>query len=113
MFVDDRTRLNHMRAAAEQACEFIKTRNREDLNRDPMLLHELVRVIEIIGEAARHVSEEVKSSNPDIAWVDIIGMRNRLVHGYFTVDYDVVWDTAATYIPVLLEQLKRVKGGNE
>jgi uncharacterized protein with HEPN domain len=53
------------------------------------------------------------SFRPDIARIDIIGMRNRLVHGYFTVDYNVVWDTAATYIPVLLEQLKRVKGGNE
>jgi uncharacterized protein with HEPN domain len=97
MFADDMTRLNHMRTAAEQACEFIKGRNREDLNRDPMFLHALVRVIEIIGEAARHVSLEVKSKNPDIAWIDIIGMRNRLVHGYFTVDHDVVWDTATTY----------------
>lgn len=79
-----------MVVAATQACEYTESRKREDLLTDSMLLHALVRVIEIIGEAARHVSDELKSNNPEIAWVDITGMRNRLVHGYFCVDYDVV-----------------------
>ncbi len=94
MYPDDRTRIHHMMAAAAQACEFTESRRREDLLTDSMLLHALVRVIEIIGEAARHVSDDLKSKNPEIAWIDIVGMRNRLVHGYFSVDYDVVWDTA-------------------
>jgi len=68
-----------------------------------------VSVIEIIGEAARHVSDELKSKNPEIAWIDIVGMRNRLVHGYFSVDYDVVWDTATLYVPELLVQLKKIR----
>ncbi len=98
-----------MVVAATQACEYTESRKREDLLTDSMLLHALVRVIEIIGEAARHVSDELKLNNPEIAWVDIIGMRNRLVHVYFCVDYDVVWDTATLYVPELLNQLKKIK----
>ncbi len=109
MFYDDRTRIHHMMVAATQACEFTESRKRGELQTDSMLLHALVRVTEIIGEAARHVSEELKSKNPEIPWTDIVGMRNRLVHGYFNVDYDVVWDTATLFIPELLDQLKKIR----
>lgn len=108
MYLDDNTRLKHMLAAARQANQFISGRSRDDLYSDPMLLYALLKVIEIIGEAASRISDDFKIKNPEIAWIDIVGMRNRLVHGYFAIDHDIVWETAKHYIPDLIAQLEKI-----
>jgi len=59
----------------------------------------VIRNLEIIGEAANKLSPELRSSQPDIPWVDIIGMRNRLIHGYLTVNLDIVWSTVHEVLP--------------
>lgn len=82
-----------MLEAIREALSFAKGRSRADLNHDRMLLHSLVRCIEIVGEAAVHVSEEFKSGFPAFPWAELAGMRNRLIHAYFDIDLDIVWDT--------------------
>jgi uncharacterized protein with HEPN domain len=62
---------------------------------------EFDRHLQIIGEAARHVPDEVRGMAPDIPWNKIIGMRNILVHGYFTIDLDIVWDAVQQDVPLL------------
>ena len=76
--------------------------------KNPMLLHALVRVMEIIGEAASRISEKYQDEHPEIPWKRMIGMRNHLIHGYFTIDSDVIWDTATTEIPELIETLRKL-----
>ena len=65
-----------------------------------------VRSIEIIGEASKKLSEDVKSKQPDIEWRKVAGMRDRLIHDYFGVDYTIVWDVATTKLPDLREKLQ-------
>ena len=71
-------------------------------------LHQLaiLKAVEIIGEAASRISEETKAKHPGIPWSEIIGMRNRLVHGYFAVRLDRVWRTVQEDLPPLIAQLE-------
>ena len=75
-----------------------------------MLTLALLKSLEIIGEAANGVSSVIQNRYPGIPWRDIIGMRNRLVHVYFDVDLDLVWDTIRTDLPPLIVELERVLG---
>lgn len=106
MHVEDRIRLQHMIEAAETAIEFISNRQRLDLDHDRMLLFALVRAIEIIGEAASKISEETKTAYAEIPWKAIIGMRNRLIHAYFDIDTQIVWETVKREIPALLLKMR-------
>ena len=108
MYIDDRTRVMHMLDAAKQAQDFIQGRKRADLDEDVMLMHALIRVTEIIGEAGRHISDTFKSNHPEIPWIDVMDMRNRLIHGYFKVNLNIVWDTVIHDIPVLIKQLEKI-----
>ncbi len=108
MYVDDQQRIRHMLDAALNATEFITDKSRNDLNKNPMLLFALVKTLEIIGEAARGISDEFKENHPEIPWIDIIGMRNRLIHGYFDIDLDIVWNTVKSDVPALKEKLEMI-----
>lgn len=93
MSPDDRWRIGHMIEAAEQALAFVTGRRRTDLDRDPMLLMALTRAVEIVGEAASQVSDAGRAELAGIPWPQIVGMRNRLVHAYFDINRDILWDT--------------------
>jgi uncharacterized protein with HEPN domain len=101
MFQDDRVRLQHMLEAVLEVIEFTQDAERSDLDDDRKLKHALVRLLEIIGEAAVGMSSSIKEDHPDIPWKEMIGMRNRLIHGYFDVDLDIVWQTVSKDIPPL------------
>jgi uncharacterized protein with HEPN domain len=73
-----------------------------------MLNLSLVRLLEIIGEAARGISTEFRNIHPDLPWRSMIGLRDRLVHGYFDINLDIVWQTIAEDLPSLLSQLKKL-----
>ena len=88
---DDRVRMLHMVDAAESVEQFVAGKKRGDLDTDRMLLFAVVRAIEVVGEAASRVTDETKATSPAIPWASIVGMRNRLIHGYFDIDSDVVW----------------------
>jgi uncharacterized protein with HEPN domain len=65
-----------------------------------------VKCIEIVGEAASRISEETRQQAPQMPWQDIVSMRNRLIHAYFDVDLDRVWDTVEGDLPFLMTQLE-------
>ncbi len=66
-----------------------------------------------MANAANNVTSELAERNPQVPWIDIIGMRNRLVHGYFDVDVDVVWKTYIEFVPKLIEQLEAILAQEE
>jgi uncharacterized protein with HEPN domain len=107
---EDRVRLLHMIDAAEAVAQFVAGRNREDLDRDRMLLFALVHAIEILGEAANKISPDVQSAAPQIPWKAIVSMRNRLIHGYFEINGTIVWNTATVEVPALLPPLRALAG---
>lgn len=101
----DTDRLRHMRDAANAALGFIQGRGRVDLDTDLMLQFALVRALELIGEAADKLPDSTHSAHPSIPWSEIIGMRHRLIHGYFDVDLDIVWNVAIRKLPDLITWL--------
>lgn len=104
---EDDARLRDMLDYAGKAVEAISSRSRADLDRDAVLAAALERFVEIIGEAASRVSDERKAAAPDIPWRQIVGMRNRLIHGYGAVDRDVLWDVVHDDLPDLAAKLQR------
>jgi len=108
MHRNDLIRLRHIFDAGREAVAFSSGRSREDLDKDRMLSLALVRLLEIIGEAARGISQEFRDVYPDIAWKKMVGMRDRLIHGYFDVDLDVVWETVIEDLPPLITHLERI-----
>jgi uncharacterized protein with HEPN domain len=103
---DDRIRILHMIDAAESVEQFAAGKKRGDLDTDRMLLFAIVRAIEVIGDAAGKVTDETQAASPGVPWASIIGMRNRLIHGYFDIDSDVVWKTVTEEMPALQRSLK-------
>ena len=93
--------------AARTAVRFAGEHQRGDLDSDELVAHGLVRLIEIIGEAAARGSPATQSALPTLPWPAIIAMRNRLVHGYYDVDLDVVWHTLTDDLPPLIQELER------
>ncbi len=108
MHKNDDIRLRHMMDAAKEAFAFVRNRSRSDLDHDRMLAHALVRCIEIIGEAAAQITKETQRQFPDIPWPSMVAMRNRLIHAYFDIDLDRVWDTVTDDLPPLLTALNDI-----
>jgi len=106
MVRDDQVRLRHMLDAAKEAVGFAKGRSRTELDTNRMLSLSLVRLLEVIGEAAYGISPSFRESYPDMAWKQMSGMRNRLIHGYYDVNLDIVWKTVTEDLPVLIKQLE-------
>ncbi len=105
---DDLVRVKHMLDAAREACGFVRDKSRQTLDSDRMLVLSLVRLIEVIGEAAAQTSQAFQDTHPEIPWAQIIAMRNRLIHAYFDVDVDRVWDTVVDDLPPLMVALERM-----
>ena len=105
---DDLTRIKHMLDAAEKAMSFVEGKTFQDLLNDEMLALALVKLIEIVGEAASRVSKEYRDKNQQIPWSAMIGMRNRLVHAYFDINKKILWQTTQEDLPCLIEELKKL-----
>ena len=104
----DRVRMQHMLDAAGEAAGFIRGKSRADLDGDRLLALGLVKCVEILGEAASRVSAEARDRHSQIPWRDIVGMRNRLIHAYFDVDLDQVWNTVTGDLPPLAAELEEI-----
>lgn len=86
---------------------------RNDLDNDRMLTLSIVKSIEIIGEAAAKVTNETRNKCPEIPWTNIVAMRNRLIHVYFDIDLDRVWDTLTDDLPPLINVLENLISSEE
>ncbi len=109
----DRIRLQHMLDHATEAMQMTCGRARADLDTQRQLNLSLVRLLEIVGEAATRVSEPTRRFHPEIAWQEIAGLRNRLVHGYDEVDFDILWDIIQLDLPPLIATLTSILGQKE
>jgi uncharacterized protein with HEPN domain len=105
---NDLVRVRHMLDSGREALSYIAGHQRADLEHDRMLVHALVRCIEIIGEAASRTSAECRTEIATIPWIDIVGMRNRLIHAYFDINLDLVWDTVQDDLPPLIAELEKI-----
>ncbi len=95
---------------ALEAVAMARGKTRADLDKDRQLNLALVRLLEIIGEAASRIPKEEQSRCADISWSEIISLRNRLIHGYDTVDFDILWQIVSQDLPGLIESLREVLG---
>ena len=100
--------LKHMLDHAQKAVALARGRKSTDLDNDLTFNLALTRLVEVIGEAANRVPQEIQSDHPEVAWTEMIGMRNRLIHGYDEVDLDFLWSVVRSDLPTLVGQLKRM-----
>lgn len=105
---EDLTRFRHMLEHAMEASDLCAGKNREDLDADRVLELALTRLVEIVGEAAARVSREAQARYPHIPWPEIVGLRNRLIHGYDAVDLDILWDIVQIDLPPLIVSLRQI-----
>jgi uncharacterized protein with HEPN domain len=105
---EDKIRIQHMIDALNETLTFTDNVSEKDFFQNRMLILSVIKEIEIIGEAASKISEEMKLKYPEIPWKDIIGMRNRLIHGYFEVNIELVWNTIKINLPQLLSLLQKI-----
>lgn len=109
----DLIRLQHMLDATRKALHFCVGKQRADLDTDEMLALALVRLIEVVGEAASKVEPATQARYPSIPWPLIISARNRLIHGYDDVDLDIVWQILTQDLPALAGQLELAIEGDQ
>lgn len=109
---NDVRRLRHMLDHAREAVAFANGRSLDDMLTDRQLELILVRLVEVIGEAANRVSTDMQSKHPDIAWRMMIDTRNRLIHGYDKLSLPLVWSIVQHNLPPLIEQLESILAGD-
>ncbi len=101
-------RLHHMLDYAREAVEMAEGTTAEDLIENRQLALALTHLVELVGEAASQVPPDVQSRYSDLPWSKIISTRNRLIHGYEGVDYNILWDTITYDLPLLIQPLERI-----
>lgn len=103
--------LDHMRQAAADACGYVEGLSKEDFLADKRTQQAVIMNLLIIGEAATKIMDGYAAfaeQNPEVPWRAMRGMRNRIAHGYFEINLEVVWDTVQIALPDLLERLRKI-----
>ena len=88
--------------------QFVEGLSLSEFKDDDKTSSAVIRKFEIIGEAAKHVPESLKGAYPDVPWKRMAGMRDRLIHGYFGIDYQLIWDAIQLELPELKPRLKKI-----
>ncbi len=104
--------LEHIQKAATDACDFVEGLTKDDFLEDKRTQQAVIMSLIIIGEAATKVMDsyaDFTQTHPKVPWRSMRGMRNRIAHGYFDINLDVVWETVQTALPELLKQLSPVR----
>jgi uncharacterized protein with HEPN domain len=104
---DDRIYLLHIRDAAYRVFEYTRD-GRDAFIADPKTQDAVIRNIEVIGEATKNLSDTLKSSHSDIPWKQIAGMRDTLIHRYFGVKLDLVWQVVESHLPPFLKRIEAI-----
>lgn len=102
---DETLYLHHMLDAVDTVEEYLLGVDEAKFKNTRLIQDGVIRQIEIIGEAARHISKDIRKTYPEIPWQDVAGMRDKLIHDYFGVDIEKVWDTAKGDLPILRKQV--------
>lgn len=105
---DDTIYLRHILDAINTIEEYLQGVDEEKFEATRLLQDGTIRQIEIIGEAVRHVSKDLRRAYPEIPWQDVAGMRDKLIHDYFGVDLEKVWDTTKEDLPMLRERVSQI-----
>ena len=105
---DPLVRLKHMLDYAREAVEMAEGKKAEDLDQDRKLALALTHLVELVGEAASQIPQEIRGKYPNVPWPKIVSMRNRLIHGYDFVDYEILRDTIIEDLPPLIEELEKI-----
>lgn len=105
---DDSLYLKHILDSIKQIEEYIAGLNYNKFLQAKLIQDGVIRQLEIIGEATKNVSDSLKKSNPAVPWKDIAGMRDKLIHNYFGVDIQAVWETAKDDLPLLRQELLKI-----
>ena len=93
---------------AEAIFQFVKDCSYEELINDKMKIYAVIRAFEIIGEASKYISDELKVKNPLVEWRELSDFRNKLIHDYFGIDYEKVWDIIHNELPYNYELLRKI-----
>jgi uncharacterized protein with HEPN domain len=104
----DAAALEDMLAHAREAAALMQGKSRVDLDNNRVLSLALVRLLEIVGEAASRVSAVERTRHTAIPWAEIVSLRNRLIHGYASVDMEIVWEILRRDVPALIAELERI-----
>lgn len=105
---EDMIRFRHMLDAAVEVIKLSEGKSRADIENERLLNLSLVRLIEVVGEAANRISTECRREYSAIPWGQIIGMRNRLIHGYDSIDFEILYKTVTEDLPFLITELKKI-----
>jgi len=105
---DDTVYLRHILDAIALMDGYVLGLSENEFFSHAMAKDAVVREIEIIGEAARHISDEFQKTHPELPWQKMVGIRNKIVHEYFNVNYAIVWDTVKDDLPALKKAIERV-----
>ena len=105
---DPLIRVHHMLGNAREAVNMVRGRSRNDLEADRMLNLALVRLMEVIGEAAARVPADFQAGYNQVPWRDIADLRNRLIHGYDAINFDILWTIIQDDLPPLIRHLEAI-----
>jgi uncharacterized protein with HEPN domain len=105
----DRATLDDLTVACLRVMGYVEGASRSDLDQDSLLVSACCYRIAVMGEAVKRLSPATRSKHPEVQWKDIAGMRDRLIHGYDSVDIDELWKTATEDVPALLEQVRTIQ----
>jgi uncharacterized protein with HEPN domain len=110
---DDDITLHQIRDAARKILVLTSERSRAELDSDWIVPLALMQLLQIIGEATRRLSEGFRSRHAEVPWARIVSLRNRLIHGYDTIDHDRLWIVATDDVPALVRALDQILGSSE
>jgi uncharacterized protein with HEPN domain len=108
---DWRLYLGDMILCCEKVTRFVGASGRDDFLANELVYDAVMRNLDVLGEAAKHIPDGVKAGMPDVAWREIAGMRDWLAHGYFTTNPDIVWNVITVEVPLLLKTLRDFSDG--